>query len=141
MSSIAIAEQLVRTQRFTRGVPDQFAVALDGAVVLFLRSRAGDDPVNCLWALDVDSGDERLLADPADLMRDFGPSRPSERAARPRRRVGQDVGIEGYATDDAAGLGRLRPCRWVVDGGRRSRPAPAPARDGAGRRSASRPIR
>ena len=54
--------QLVRTRRFTLGVPDQFTVALGGAAVLFLRSRAGDDPVTCLWVLDLDSGAERLIA-------------------------------------------------------------------------------
>ncbi|HEX5404749.1 MAG TPA: prolyl oligopeptidase family serine peptidase [Pseudonocardiaceae bacterium] len=52
--------QLLSTQRFTLGVPDRFTATAGG--VLFLRSRAGDDPVNCLWALDADSGEERLLA-------------------------------------------------------------------------------
>ena len=30
--------------------------------VLFLRGRAGDDPVTCLWLLDLATGTERLLA-------------------------------------------------------------------------------
>ena len=68
MTSISFLEQLVQTRRFTLGVPGQFTVAPDGAFVLFLRSRAGDDPVACLWALDLDSGLERLIADPAELL-------------------------------------------------------------------------
>jgi dipeptidyl-peptidase 4 len=60
--------QIVRTRRFTLGAPRQFSVTADGTTVIFLRSRAGDDPATCLWALDVDTGTERLLADPADLL-------------------------------------------------------------------------
>ncbi len=67
MRSKALPAQVIRTRRFTLGVPAQFTIALGGAAVLFLRSRAGDDPVRCLWALDLDSGTERLLADPAQL--------------------------------------------------------------------------
>ena len=68
MKSNCLPAQILRTRRFTLGVPVQFTVALGGALVLFLRSRAGDDPVRCLWALDLDSGTERLLADPAQLL-------------------------------------------------------------------------
>jgi dipeptidyl-peptidase-4 len=105
--------QLVRTRRFTLGVPGQFTVVPDGAV-LFLRSRAGDDPVTCLWVLDLDSRKERLLADPAELARAGG--------------------IDAYATDAAAELvafalgGEL----WTVDvaGGRiRRLPAAGPVVD------------
>jgi dipeptidyl-peptidase-4 len=59
---VSLPGQLLSTRRFTLGVPDRFTVALGGAAVLFCRSKAGDDPVSCLWALDVDSGTERLLA-------------------------------------------------------------------------------
>jgi dipeptidyl-peptidase-4 len=130
MTTISLPSQLVRTRRFTLGVPGQFTVALDGAAVLFLRSRAGDDPVTCLWALDLDSGTERLLADPAELLGHPGPA---------------GTGIGAYATDSAAGLaafalaGRL----WTVDiaGGRTRRlpaagPAADPRPDPAGRRIA-----
>ena len=64
-SLASLPEQLVRTRLFTLGVPAQFTITRDGAAVLFLRSRAGDDPVTCLWALDLGSGAERLLADPS----------------------------------------------------------------------------
>ncbi|NUT35388.1 MAG: prolyl oligopeptidase family serine peptidase [Hamadaea sp.] len=63
----SLPEQLVRTRRFTLGVPDRFTVTSDGATVLFLRSQAGDDPGTCLWAHDASTGAERILADPAQL--------------------------------------------------------------------------
>ena len=45
---------------------------------MFLRSRGGTDPVTCLWTLDLATGDERLVADPAALEQpgDGGPARP-----------------------------------------------------------------
>ncbi|HEY3710632.1 MAG TPA: hypothetical protein VGL64_14715, partial [Amycolatopsis sp.] len=63
----SLPEQLARTRRFTLGAPDRFRPAQGGAVVLFVRSRGGEDPLDCLWALDLGSGTERLLADPARL--------------------------------------------------------------------------
>ena len=89
MKSSTFPRQLARTRRFTAGVPERFTVACDGAVVLFLRSRAGDNPLACLWALDLETGTERLLADPVDLCEVSG-----HRA----------TGIEAYATDRAARL-------------------------------------
>jgi dipeptidyl-peptidase 4 len=108
--------QLVRTRNFTLGVPERFTI---GAAVLFLRGQAGDDPVTCLWALDLGSGTERLLVDPVEL--------PGEEQALGR-------GIDAYATDRAAELvafafaGGL----WTVDvaGGRARRlPARGPVAD------------
>ena len=43
-----------RTQRFTLGQPRAFSISRDGRGVLFLRSKAGDDSVTCLWRLDVE---------------------------------------------------------------------------------------
>jgi len=38
----------------------------DGERVLFLRTKGGEDPVTCLWLLDLAAGGgEQLLADPA----------------------------------------------------------------------------
>ena len=65
MEALSLPAQLLRTRRFSLGVPELFTVAPDGSAVLFLRSRAGDDPMACLWALQLDSGTERLLADPS----------------------------------------------------------------------------
>lgn len=89
MASTSLPEQLVRTRRFTRGVPERIAVSSDGKTVLFLRGRAGDDPVACLWMLDLDTAAERLLADPVRLF-----------AGRQAR----TAGIETYATDRDGGL-------------------------------------
>ncbi|HEV2371936.1 MAG TPA: prolyl oligopeptidase family serine peptidase [Streptosporangiaceae bacterium] len=86
MAPMSLPDQLVRTQRFTSGVPERFTVTSDGAAVLFLRSRGGDDPVACLWVMDLGSGTERLLADPAELA------------------GAQDTGVEAYATDHSGGL-------------------------------------
>ena len=49
--------QHARTQRFTLGDPRNLVVSPDGARVVFARSRAGDDPVNCLWVLDAATGE------------------------------------------------------------------------------------
>ncbi len=49
---------------FTLGAPRSFRLSPDGETVVFLRSRGGTDPVTCLWALDIATGDERLVADP-----------------------------------------------------------------------------
>ncbi|RVX41705.1 dipeptidyl-peptidase-4 [Nonomuraea polychroma] len=112
-----LPRQFARTRRFSLGDPSAFTVSADGASVVFLRSRGGDDPVACLWALDLDSGAERLLADPVDLLGGTA-----------------TAGISAYATDDAAGVaafalaGRL----WVVDvakGGVRELPATGDVRD------------
>jgi dipeptidyl-peptidase 4 len=90
--------------------------------VLFLRGTAGDDPVSRLWLLDLDTGMEHLLADPAELLAD-GPAEPG-------------TGIGAYAADEAAGwvAFALADGLWTVDvagGGACRLPAP-----GTGGRSA-----
>jgi dipeptidyl-peptidase 4 len=64
----AFPRRHARTRGFTLGRPRGFAVGADGARVAFLRSTAGDDPVNRLWVLDLAGGAERLVADPATLL-------------------------------------------------------------------------
>ena len=124
----SLPEQLVRTRRFTLGHPGRFTVSADGGTVLFLRSRAGDDPVACLWALDVRSGVERMLTDPAELCGGMS---------------GQ--GIASYAADAPAELVAfaLAGGLWVVEvatGRARQLPAAGPVvdprPDPAGRRVA-----
>ena len=97
--------QEARTRRFTLGVPRAFRVSSDGARVAYLRTKGGADPVTCLWVLDVDGGQERLVADP----RTVGANRegagqedlpPQERARRERVRE-HAGGIVAYATDQA----------------------------------------
>jgi dipeptidyl-peptidase 4 len=117
VATISLPNQLARTRRFTLGAPEQFTVALDGAAVLFLRSRAGDDPVTCLWALDLDSGRQRLLADPAALL-GASPRRPSDDELAPQEKALEQItGIAAYATDLAAGLVAftLAGGLWTVD--------------------------
>lgn len=106
MAPTTLPEQLVRTLRFTRGAPDRFTVSSDGATVLFLRGRTGDDPAACLWALDVDSGRERLLADPVRLLANG--------------RSPRTPGIEAYGTDAAAGVVAfaLAGALWKLDVGK-----------------------
>ena len=72
--------------------------------MVFVRSRAGDDPVNCLWVLDAVSGDERLVADPREPLSDAVEEKlpDAERARRERARESAG-GVVSYATD-AAGL-------------------------------------
>ncbi|MDF3291693.1 prolyl oligopeptidase family serine peptidase [Streptomyces silvisoli] len=112
--SAEFPSQLARTGRFTYGAPRAFTVSPDGERVLFLRSRAGDDPVCCLWMYQ--DGTEHLLADPAEL--DAGDAElPPEELTRRERARERAVGIVGYATDAAVRTvafalgGRL----WTVD--------------------------
>ena len=94
--------QYARTQRLTLGESRNVTVSADGQRILFARSRAGDDAVNCLWSIDLDSGDERLIADPitllAEIAADDADLPPEERARRERLREGAG-GITGYDTD------------------------------------------
>ncbi|MGI5227030.1 prolyl oligopeptidase family serine peptidase [Actinoallomurus sp. CA-142502] len=82
MTQPSLPDLIFRTRRFTLGVPERLTVCAGGGTVVFLRGRAGDDPATCLWALDLDSGTERLLAEPGGLAR----------------------GIDDYATDASGGL-------------------------------------
>jgi dipeptidyl-peptidase-4 len=91
-----------RTMRFTLGIPTGFSVSPDGARVLFVRSRSGTQPTGVLWVADVARGQERLLADPHDLLSgDDEDLPPAEQARRERMRQG-GAGITGYSTDEKA---------------------------------------
>ncbi|MCS5679854.1 MAG: S9 family peptidase, partial [Acidimicrobiales bacterium] len=84
--------QHARTRRFTCGAPRTVSVSDDGSRVLFLRSAAGDDPVNSLWLVDSVAGEERLVADPAELLSDEGHDSDREQARRERaREVGEGI--------------------------------------------------
>jgi dipeptidyl-peptidase 4 len=98
MMDDSFPRQQARTRRFTLGAPRAFSVSPDGARVLFLRTKSGDDPVTCLWEADADSGAERLVADPRALGADEENLPPEERARRERVRETAG-GIVSYATD------------------------------------------
>jgi len=100
VSDDSFPQQYARTQRLSLGEPRNITISDDGRKVVFLRSNAGDDPVNRLWLLDVESGHETLVADPhvmlgADDAEDLP---PEERARRERLREGAG-GITSYSTD------------------------------------------
>jgi len=91
--------QAARTIGFTLGAPRSFQIAPDGQAVVFLRSKGGTDPVTCLWALDVETGTERLIADPAEIAVAGAADDPVERARRERARE-RAAGIVGFATNE-----------------------------------------
>jgi dipeptidyl-peptidase-4 len=97
--------QYARTQRLTLGEPRNLTVSPDGQRVTFLRSRGGDDPVTCLWVLDVASGEERLVGDPLTLLA-FGDDvdLPGEERARRERMRESAGGITSFATDQRAAV-------------------------------------
>ncbi len=87
------------TRRFTLGRPRSFAVAADGSSVAFLRSDAGDDPVNHLWLLDVESGRERQVADALALLAGADEDLPAAERARRERARESAGGIVEYAAN------------------------------------------
>ncbi len=91
--------QAARTMGFTLGAPRSFQLSPDGDTVIFLRSRGGADPVTCLWALDVSTGQERLIADPNALGAADAEIDPTEKARRERVRE-RAGGIVGFTTDN-----------------------------------------
>ncbi|MFJ1752186.1 alpha/beta fold hydrolase [Kitasatospora sp. NPDC088134] len=94
--------QYARTQRFTAGAPRSFAVTPDGARVLFLRSRGTGQPANLLWSLDVATGAETVLADPAVLLGGAAEELSAAERARRERSRETSAGIVGYTLDAAA---------------------------------------
>ncbi|HVA60797.1 MAG TPA: prolyl oligopeptidase family serine peptidase [Mycobacteriales bacterium] len=93
-----------RTQRFSLGAPRSFIVSGDGRRVVFCRTAGGADATSGLWLLEVDTGVERLIADPALLLADAGPAEvPAEERARRERSRETGSGIVAAAADTAAG--------------------------------------
>jgi len=92
--------QLARTRHFALGVPRSYTVSPDGNSVVFLRTRSGDDPVTCLWVLDVEAGRERCVADPRTIgdEEDDAALTQAERSRRERVRE-MAGGVVSYATD------------------------------------------
>jgi len=93
----AFPRRYARTQRFSLGAPRDLTVSPDGTRVVFLRAVAGDDPATGLWVLDVASGREVQVGDPAALEHGRRLT-DEERLRRERAREGAS-GITSYATD------------------------------------------
>ncbi len=135
--------QYARTRRFSLGAPRSFEISPDGHRIAFLRSKGGSDPVTCLWLLDVTTGREHLIADPADLGdpgSDGSELDPAEKARRERSRE-QAGGIVAFGCDDDVRLavfglsGRVYVADLDVpagDGGGHAPAGDGHARDGDG---------
>jgi dipeptidyl-peptidase-4 len=95
-------ELAARTKGFRAGEPRAITVSGDGGRVVFLRSGGAEDGVDQLWAFDVPTGTERLIADPARL-RGTTEIPAEERALRERLRLSAG-GIGSYATDPSGRL-------------------------------------
>jgi dipeptidyl-peptidase-4 len=116
------------TRRFTLGAPRRPTISPDGARVVLLRSRAGDDPVTCLWLLDVATGEEHLLVDPRELDVPGEEDLPPEERARRERVREQSGGVVEYALDAAGRLAVfvLSGRAFAVDLAPGARPEPLP---------------
>jgi dipeptidyl-peptidase-4 len=66
--------------------------------VVFLRTKAGDDPVTCLWVLDVPSGTEECRYDPREHGEGTAELTEAERVRRERMRE-RARGVTAYACD------------------------------------------
>jgi dipeptidyl-peptidase 4 len=80
--------------------------------VAFLRSPAGDDPMTCLWVLDLDEGKERLIADPRVLLGEGEEELSAAERARRERARETAGGIVAYASDPG-----LRVAAFALSGG------------------------
>ncbi len=101
--------QQARTRRYSLGRPRTFSVAQDGSRVAFLRSRASDDPVGCLWVFDIATRTERLIFDPAGSGAEHLSA--EERDRRERRRESL-TGVTDYAADRSLSI-----AAFAMDGG------------------------
>ena len=92
--------------------------------VLFLRTRGGEDPVTCLWRLDLADGGggrERLVADPAASWNSGPGDVPEAERVRRERARERAAGIVAYSADGTARLLAARvdnsPVQrwWIAD--------------------------
>ncbi|MFB9555615.1 alpha/beta fold hydrolase [Streptomyces roseoviridis] len=138
-ASVSFPRQYARTQRFALGAPRAFTVSPDGGRVVFLRSGSGPDDAGTdrshrLWVLDLDTGRERLAADPEALLAGAAEELSAEERARRERAREGSGGIVGYAVDGAVELaafalsGRLFTAELRA-GTARELPVPGPVVD------------
>ena len=127
--------QYARTQRLTLGEPRNIVASPDGLRVAFCRSRGGSDPGNCLWVLDIETGEERLVADPRVLLRGADerdlPAEEKDRRERAREGAG---GVVAFSTNRevtvaAFALGGRLFAAGLVSGSAREVGVPGPVFD------------
>ncbi len=121
MAKDSFPRQKARTRGFTLGAPRTFRIADDGSRVAFIRSRAGNDPEGCLWVLDLDSGEERLIFDPSAAGEEHLTQEERDRRERMREQL---TGVTTYDADPGLTLatfvfgGRVRVADLVEGGAR-----------------------
>ena len=96
--SISYPRLAARTLRFTLGIPRNLAVSADGRFVRFVRTPDGLTRTGQLWELDTESGTERLLVDPAQLLAEGEQLSDAEQARRERSRESA-AGIVSWSSD------------------------------------------
>ncbi|HAS08031.1 MAG TPA: S9 family peptidase [Actinobacteria bacterium] len=99
MSTDSFPRRSALTRGFRLGAPRTFAISADGSRVLFLRSRHGTDSVNCLWVLNVATGEENCVADPVAMSFSSAGDIPAEERARRERAREVAGGIVTYSAD------------------------------------------
>ena len=92
-------QQQARTRHFSLGVPRNFTIAADGSRIAFLRTRSGADQATCLWVLDVETGEQRLVVDPRTVADGDAGEIPAEERARRERARESSGGIVRFSTD------------------------------------------
>ena len=126
--------RFARSRRFQLGRPRDLVFVSDPARLLFLRSAAQDDPATGLWSLNIETGEERLLADPTELLNGSPEEIPAQELRRRERMRESARGIVAYSLgrDDQLAVfalsGRLFACD-VATGGTREIPVVGPCVD------------
>src|SRR5665811_223885 len=106
-----------RTLRFTLGIPRNIEVSANGNKVYFVRTPNGVTRTGCLWAYDVATATETLVADPVELLGDEGEQLSVQERSRRERSRESAAGIVGYSTDLDARWATfaLSGQVWIVD--------------------------
>ncbi|MER5866607.1 prolyl oligopeptidase family serine peptidase [Kitasatospora sp. NPDC002040] len=103
-----------RTGRFGYGAPRAATLAADGSRLLYLRSTGPEDPVERLWLLDLETRQERLVADPATLL----PGRTGDPADLPalERRLRERLRLWAPGIGSFAATADLSVAVFALDG-------------------------
>jgi dipeptidyl-peptidase 4 len=130
--AIGRLRRFAASRRFQLGRPRDLALA--AGRLLFLRSLAADDPVTGLWSVSPVTGEERLLADPRELLAGRPEAVPAAELRRRERLRESARGIVAYSTGASGQLaafalsGRLFVCD-VATGATREIPVTGPCVD------------